>query len=292
MALVWEHSKQEGSRLLVLLAVATHCDESGAWRGDLRTLQRQARLDRRWLQRVLHELGEAGELVFEPGRGRGNASLFRLTVAKGGVQTTFCEEKVAPTPPFEPEKVVCTPPFKSPLAEKAVCTPPFEEKGGLHATLSEPEKVASTPPFSPPFPPTPPLSTHNSPLRSSSVDSEPEVQPQPQPPVRPLSGPQQAVAKINDLLREAGVPLPSPGQVAGWIKALGGVDPLAELVAELIEGGLVVKKHPDRYIHAVVMTRSDAAGRGNGLRRGSPHAAGADGRRREQARRLFEEAGE
>jgi len=265
MALVWEHSKQEGSRLLVLLAVANHCDESGAWRGDLATLQRHARLERRWLQRVLRELGEAGELAFEPGRGRGNGSLFRLTLAKGGVQAAFYEEKVAPTPPFE-------------------------EKGGLGATLSEPEKVVSVPPFSPPFPPTPPLSTQNTSLRSSSVDSGPEVRP----PVRPLSGPQQAVARINALLAKAGVPLPSPGQVAGWIKALGGVDPLAELVAELIEGGLAEKRRPDAYVHRVVMERAElTAGRGNGRpRRGSPHAAGADGRRREQARRLFEEASE
>src|SRR5262249_40159433 len=144
-----------------------------------------------------------GELAVETGGGRGNGSLYRLTVEKGVLQDTL-SETVSPRTPFP--------------SETASPRTPFPQNGVPGDTLSGPERVSPATPIPPPFPPTPPLSTQNTSLRSSSVDSGPELRP----PVRPLSGPQQAVAAINAPLREAGIPLPTPSQIAGWINALGG----------------------------------------------------------------------
>jgi hypothetical protein len=61
---------------------------------------------------------------------------------------------------------------------------------------------------------------------------------------------------VNLLLREAGVPLPSPAQIGLWSKTLGGIEPLLELLRPLIQAGLANKREPIVYVHRVVMERA------------------------------------
>jgi len=70
-------------------------------------------------------------------------------------------------------------------------------------------------------------------------------------PGRPLSGSQSAVARVNRLLQEAGVPLPKPAQIGLWSKTLGGIEPLADQLTLLIESGLASKLDPLAYLHRV-----------------------------------------
>lgn len=71
---------------------------------------------------------------------------------------------------------------------------------------------------------------------------------------RTLTGSQSEVARINRLLREAGVPLPPPAQIALWSKALGGIEPLVDQLTLLIQSGLASKLDPVAYVHRVVMS--------------------------------------
>ncbi|HEX7180813.1 MAG TPA: hypothetical protein VF756_03155, partial [Thermoanaerobaculia bacterium] len=75
--------------------------------------------------------------------------------------------------------------------------------------------------------------------------------------LRPLSGPQSATFRVNLLLEEAGVPLPSPAQIGLWAKTIGGIEPLLDLLRRLIRAGLATKKNPAAYIHRVVQERAE-----------------------------------
>src|SRR5829696_7094542 len=123
---VLDHSLQGGSRLVVLMVVASYSDQRGEWIVDQATLQKRARLGRRRVQQVLDELVAAGELAVVPGDGRGHHSTYRLTVG----------------------------------AERAKETAPFPEKGEAECTLSLPQKgeeeCTLSVPLAPPFPPFPP----------------------------------------------------------------------------------------------------------------------------------------
>src|SRR4028119_74024 len=81
LAAVWDTSRQNGSNLVVLLAIASYSDQRGEWIVDQATLQRRARLSRRRVPQILDDLVTAGELVVKPGDGRGHPSTYRLLVA-------------------------------------------------------------------------------------------------------------------------------------------------------------------------------------------------------------------
>jgi hypothetical protein len=78
LAAVWEHSRQSGSHLLVLVAVASYSDHNGEWVTDQATLQRRARLSNRRLRQILTELAASGELSVVSHHGRGKRSTYRL----------------------------------------------------------------------------------------------------------------------------------------------------------------------------------------------------------------------
>jgi len=61
MSLVLHHSKSKGTAKLVLIGIANHEGDGGAWPA-LATLMRYANLDRRNVQRALTRLVELGEL--------------------------------------------------------------------------------------------------------------------------------------------------------------------------------------------------------------------------------------
>lgn len=61
-SLVWKHSQATGTTRVVLLAIADHDGEGGAW-PSIPTLARMARVKDRAVQRSISELVEMGELV-------------------------------------------------------------------------------------------------------------------------------------------------------------------------------------------------------------------------------------
>lgn len=60
---VWEHSKQKGAHLLVLLALADGANDDGFCWYSLTTIAKKARQSRNHTQRYLREMAESGELV-------------------------------------------------------------------------------------------------------------------------------------------------------------------------------------------------------------------------------------
>jgi hypothetical protein len=86
LAAVWKHSRQSGSGLVVLLAVASYSDQRGEWIADQATLQKRARLGWRRVQQILDELVAAGELAVVSHHGRGKLSTYRLLVGEKAKQ--------------------------------------------------------------------------------------------------------------------------------------------------------------------------------------------------------------
>ena len=101
---VWKTSRQTGSALLLLLAIADIADDEGvAWPG-INRLAEKTRLDKRTVYRLLSKLQAEGELEISSGRGRRHTNHYRvLYVAenqpqrKGDKMTPFAgAEKVTP----------------------------------------------------------------------------------------------------------------------------------------------------------------------------------------------------
>jgi hypothetical protein len=117
---VWEHSRQTGSALLVLLALADYADADGLCWPSMATLAAKARLSERMVARHVERLMEAGEVDLERGGGRGRSNRYRITLT--------------PVTPF----VGVNPDAGDALSEETP-TPvtPFVEKGDAGDTLSE-----------------------------------------------------------------------------------------------------------------------------------------------------------
>ena len=275
LAAVWEHSRQSGSGLVVLLAVASYSNQRGEWTADQATLQKRARLGRRRVQQLLDELVTAGELAVVSHHGRGKVSTYRLLV---GV------EKAQPSAPFQKGEADCAFPAQKGEADCAFSLGKGEAECALSAPLA--------PPF-PPFPPDPqypliPLTPPEEKTKKQETFG-----------LRPLTGPQGAVFRVNLLLEEAGVPLPSPAQIGLWSKTLGGVQPLLELLGRLVQSGLANKRGPIAYVHRVVMeqaTRPARSGPGRTISARAGRellwAAGSDETRWQQALEIIAETEE
>ena len=105
--------------------------------------------------------------------------------------------------------------------------------------------------------------------------------------LRPLSGPQSGVFRVNLLLDEAGIPRPSPAQINLWSTTLG-IEPLLALLGRLIHAGLATKREPHRYIHRVVMEQAARPEPLRPARSANPmRTAGVDELRRQQAARIM-----
>ncbi|HEX3129868.1 MAG TPA: helix-turn-helix domain-containing protein [Thermoanaerobaculia bacterium] len=244
LAAVWEHSRQSGSGLIVLLAIASYSDQRGEWVVDQATLQKRARLGRRRVQQLLDELIAAGELAVTPGDGRGHLSTYRLTVGKGEAECTLSPGKGEADCTLSEQKGEARCALSEEKgAEKCTLS---GQKGEAECTLSarkgEAECALSTP-LSPPFPPDP-LFPLNPPKKQETCG------------LRPLTGPQSATFRVNLLLEEAGISLPTPAQIGLWSKTLGGIEPLLDLLRRLIHAGLATKRQPIVYTHRVVMEQA------------------------------------
>lgn len=67
---VWQFSRQKGSALLVLLAIADNANDQGvAWPSE-KTIAGKARMSERQIRRIVHAIAEDGELAIEARRGR------------------------------------------------------------------------------------------------------------------------------------------------------------------------------------------------------------------------------
>jgi hypothetical protein len=84
MNAVWEHSKSSGRARVVLLAIADHQGEIGAW-PSIATLAKRANASERSVQRDIQELVELGELKVDlrdaPTRGQYKANRYWVTLA-------------------------------------------------------------------------------------------------------------------------------------------------------------------------------------------------------------------
>lgn len=133
MAKVWESSKQSGSKLLLMLALADHANESGICWPGIESLAEKVRLSERHTKRLIQELIDEGEIEVEHGCGRGNTSMYRLLLpaSKDDAAVTVSEEK--------PEEKRVTP------ASEKVTSPhkrvtPASEKGDI-AVSPEPSRT-------------------------------------------------------------------------------------------------------------------------------------------------------
>jgi hypothetical protein len=82
MQRVWENSRQKGSSLLLLLAIADNAHDNGVSSISLGILSKKTRLSERQVARIIHDLEKEGELrVF---RDRGKNSKYFVTVWQNG----------------------------------------------------------------------------------------------------------------------------------------------------------------------------------------------------------------
>lgn len=91
-AYVWEHSRQKGSALLLLLAIADHAhdDGTGAY-PSVANLAKKMRMTQRNTQRLIQQVIEAEELLSEPGAGPHGVNIYSIPM---GV-TTFHPDTTA-----------------------------------------------------------------------------------------------------------------------------------------------------------------------------------------------------
>lgn len=91
MSNIWAHSKQRGSALLVLLAIADFADENGKAFPSIQTLAQKTRMTERNIQKLISKLRNASELRVEEQAGPYGCNLYHLTKesgADGGVNAS------------------------------------------------------------------------------------------------------------------------------------------------------------------------------------------------------------
>lgn len=86
---VWEHSKQEDSALVVLLALADWADGDGISWYKIDKIAERCRKGIRQTQYLIERLEDSGELFRQVGRGRGNSSIY--TVLSGRSETDIAD---------------------------------------------------------------------------------------------------------------------------------------------------------------------------------------------------------
>jgi hypothetical protein len=103
MSYVWEHSKQQGGTLLVLLAIADFADDAGVAYPKVPALAAKARLSETSIHRILRDLQTAGELTIVIQGGPNRANLFQVNALGCQNSTLPSKEgaKIAPTPDMD-----------------------------------------------------------------------------------------------------------------------------------------------------------------------------------------------
>lgn len=129
MSRVWSESRQDGGKLLVLLALADFSNDSGECYPSISTLARKARLDERHVRRVCAELEKAGELEISRGKGRGGSNLFRVLFPTPDI---LPPPDAGTPPPLTPTSA--TPDADAPLTVRTVIEPSRAEEAGKFVT--------------------------------------------------------------------------------------------------------------------------------------------------------------
>ena len=289
---VFDQSSRGGSHLVILLTIATYSDHHGEWSADQATLQKRARLTRRRVQQLLDELVAAGELAVVSHHGRGKLSNYRLLIGPANLKQAapFSAKKLEAESTFPTSKREADSRFSRPPC------PPFPPHP--QSPLNPPEKLETYG-----LHPGSPENFSVSPLQAARegdgrrAGGEGSEAAPASPAIRPLTPAQTPAFRVHLLLEEAAVPLPTPSQIGLWSKTLGGIEPLLDLLRQLIEAGLATKREPIVYVHRVVMERAArpqpaprAAGRS--ANRELLRTAGVDDIRRVQAARIAAEGGD
>ncbi len=87
MAEVWAHSAQKGSSLLVLLAIADNASDEGVAWPSAETIAAKARMSKRQVLRIVHQIADDGELTIETRREGRSAKNVYTVVSRGQVVT-------------------------------------------------------------------------------------------------------------------------------------------------------------------------------------------------------------
>ncbi|HSN87102.1 MAG TPA: hypothetical protein VL025_10110, partial [Thermoanaerobaculia bacterium] len=230
--------------------IAHHADRNGEWIIDQPTLQRWSRLTERRFRQVLTDLVTDGELTIVSHHGRGKRTTYRLLrEPENRLPAATTSETEAAHSQFSSSTPAAHSQFSSntPAAHSQFSGSTPAARSQFSPTNPAAHSQFSAP-LDPPFPPDPQIPLY--PPEKADMESF-ALAP------RPLSGPQSATFRTNLLLEEAGVPLPSPAQIGVWVRTLGGVEPLLDLLRQLISAGLATKKTPAAYIHRVVMERAE-----------------------------------
>lgn len=82
MSMVWEHSRQEGGALLVLLAIADFADDAGVAYPSVGVLARKARLGVRQTQAAIQRLRLSGELAVTYNQGPRRRNVYQVVLGK------------------------------------------------------------------------------------------------------------------------------------------------------------------------------------------------------------------
>ncbi len=83
---VWKHSKQSGTALLAMLALADFSDEDGRSYPSVNTLAIKTRVQPRNMQYLLKKLAYAGEIKISPEGSKFGTNLYEIQLGLGGVQ--------------------------------------------------------------------------------------------------------------------------------------------------------------------------------------------------------------
>ena len=143
MNAVWHLSKQKGTPLLLMIAIADNANDNGeAWPG-IEYLARKIRMSERQTQRLVRDLEKTDELIVERGGGRGNAHRYFILVGKSPEEVAALkskEKKGDKMSPFPGE-----PPAHPPRTKNGDKLSPFPEEAKKQP--AEPVKGDKLTPF-------------------------------------------------------------------------------------------------------------------------------------------------
>jgi hypothetical protein len=91
---VWQQSHQKGSALLLMLAIADNCDDSGIGWPGVPYLSRKTRMSERQTQRLVQTLDATDELAVVWSGGRGKSHLYYITSGLDPAQVQAIKELV------------------------------------------------------------------------------------------------------------------------------------------------------------------------------------------------------
>jgi hypothetical protein len=143
MNAVWQLSKQKGTPLLLMIAIADNANDGGeAWPG-IEYLAHKIRMSERQTQRLVRDLEKTDELIVERGGGRGNAHRYFILFGKtpDEIATLRAREKKGDKMSPFPKEI----PARQPRAIKGDKLSPFPEDA--KAQPAEPIKGDKMTPF-------------------------------------------------------------------------------------------------------------------------------------------------